>query len=100
MQATVSVQGVFKELVGEESKGHPIRSFNRIFVIMAVGRNEWQIVNEIVHISNSTEKQVAVSIIKKKGVAIDPTCIYIERLQRANDENGRLQCTLKGLNVF
>ena len=41
----------------------------------------------------------------QKCVAIDPTCIYIERLQRsANDKNAvkyeRLQRTQKGMNVF
>lgn len=58
--AVISVAGVFREHPTLQPDPDHMRSFRRVFNLCCTAPNEWQIINELLHISNLTTEQADV----------------------------------------
>lgn len=72
----ISVAGVFREHPTLPPDPDHMRSFRRVFTLCCTAPNEWQIINEQLHISNVTTEQADVSIKKpsQKFILEDVAC--------------------------
>nr|CAD7260590.1 unnamed protein product [Timema shepardi] len=51
----INICGVFRETKATQTQ--PVRAFNRTFILLRMGEGEYQVTNEMVHISNATTEQ-------------------------------------------
>nr|CAD7439116.1 unnamed protein product [Timema bartmani] len=51
----INICGVFREMKATQTQ--PVRAFNRTFILLRMGEGEYQVTNEMVHISNATTEQ-------------------------------------------
>ncbi|KAK3914929.1 Nuclear RNA export factor 2 [Frankliniella fusca] len=56
--AVVSISGIFREHPSSPPDPKYMRSFRRVFALCCTAPNEWQIINEQLHLSNLTSEQI------------------------------------------
>lgn len=56
--AVLTVSGIFREHPTQAPDPNYMRSFRRVFALCCIAPNEWQIINEQLHLTNLTTEQV------------------------------------------
>jgi len=81
---TLTLSGVFKERSATASGGSPtIRHFSRMFVLMASPAGGWNIVNEVMHVTNPTVAQCRVrKLCLKAFLTVQFSVLLPHRLRR------------------
>lgn len=75
--AIISVAGVFREHPSLPPDPDQMRSFRRTFALCSTAPNEWQIMNEQLHISNPTTEQVEAAFKFKRPPLEAPVAAWL-----------------------
>ncbi|KAJ1523033.1 hypothetical protein ONE63_002164 [Megalurothrips usitatus] len=100
--AVISVSGIFRENPSLPPDPEQMRSFRRVFVLCCTAPNEWQIINEQLHVSNLTTEQVESAFkIRRPSVEAPVAAWLVQDAQLLSDaEKDQMACIMMQLTTL